>query len=126
MSIFSRLKDIVRANVHAFTENQGLDNPFSRGPKQGQADDLKRDAGESSFRDAEPAQPAQDPELAKHFATLGVPYGSNLKTVKAAWLKLIKANHPDRHTGSPAAEKRAQEMTQKINYAFSELEKKLK
>ncbi len=126
MSIFSRLKDIVRANVHAITDQQGIPNPFSRGPKQPDLDDLNWDSGSTGFRDAEPAQPTRDPELAKHYETLGVAYGADLKTVKAAWLKLIKANHPDRFSGSPAAERQAQEKTQRFNQAFSALEKALK
>lgn len=79
-------------------------------------------------QDPEPSSqgPKKDPTLAKYYANLEVPYGSDLPTVKAAWKQLMRKYHPDLHAKTPEARETAQAITQSLNHAYRELEKHLK
>ena len=56
-----------------------------------------------------------------YYETLGVPIGSDLPTVKAAWREKMRQNHPDRFVDDPVAEADAQKRAQEINRAYAEL-----
>lgn len=70
-------------------------------------------------------QPDLDPELAGYYANLEVPYGSDLDTVRQAWKKLLRKYHPDLHSTDPEKRRIATELTQGLNHAYRELEKRL-
>jgi curved DNA-binding protein CbpA len=52
---------------------------------------------------------------------LGVPRGSGQSTIKAAWRKLARENHPDLTPNDPAATARATRRMAEINRAYAEL-----
>ncbi len=52
------------------------------------------------------------------FETLGLPYGTPFDEVKKTYRKLMREYHPDKHSGSPEAEKLATEKTQEITAAY--------
>ena len=62
-------------------------------------------------------------ELQKDFECLGIPFGSNEEICKAAYKKLLKIHHPDRHAGHEGNLKKATEKSAKINAAFDRIEK---
>jgi len=69
--------------------------------------------------------PTQDPVLAGYYANLDLPYGANLAAVKAAWKRLMKKYHPDRHAQDPAKRQVANELCAELTRAYWELERAL-
>ncbi len=68
------------------------------------------------------ARPEPASKLAEDYRTLGLPYGAPMSTVKAAYKRLLKQHHPDRHGESPEAQKKATEHSARINEAYSRIE----
>jgi len=62
-------------------------------------------------------------ELRADFECLGVPFGADNDTCKAAYKKLLKIHHPDRHAGHEGNFKKATERSAKINAAWDRIEK---
>jgi curved DNA-binding protein CbpA len=62
-------------------------------------------------------------ELRTDFEYLGVPFGADNETCKAAYKKLLKIHHPDRHAGHEGNYKKATEKSAKINAAYDRIEK---
>jgi curved DNA-binding protein CbpA len=62
-------------------------------------------------------------ELRADFECLGVPFGADGETCKAAYKKLLKIHHPDRHAGHEGNFKKATERSAKINAAWDRIEK---
>ncbi|MEM8963348.1 MAG: J domain-containing protein [Acidobacteriota bacterium] len=69
--------------------------------------------------------PGQDPDLARWYANLEVPYGSDLATVKRAYRRLAAQYHPDRHASDPEKSRIANELLQGLNHAYNELSRHL-
>lgn len=67
-----------------------------------------------------------DEKLAKYYAALEIPYGSNFETVKKAYRNLLKKYHPDFYLHDPEKQKTATHLTQKLSEAYQALEKHLK
>jgi hypothetical protein len=59
--------------------------------------------------------------LRQDFAELGVPFGADSDTCKAAYKKLLKVHHPDRHAGHAGNMKKATEKSARINTAFENI-----
>ena len=57
------------------------------------------------------------------FETLGLPYGTPFEEVKRTYRQLMREYHPDRHTGSPEAERIATQKTQEITAAYELISK---
>ena len=66
-------------------------------------------------------QEEADP-LAKYYANLEIPVGSDRKTIKTAWKKQLKKYHPDLHGSDPQKKKIAEELTRQLNEAYSILD----
>jgi len=62
-------------------------------------------------------------ELRVDFEYLGMPFGASAEACKAAYKKLLKIHHPDRHAGHEGNYKKATEKTAKINAAYDRIEK---
>lgn len=61
-----------------------------------------------------------------YYANLEVPYGSDIDTVKASYLKLMRRYHPDRYTNDPEMEALATELSQEISQAYTAVKSWLK
>ncbi|GHV81465.1 hypothetical protein AGMMS49991_00230 [Spirochaetia bacterium] len=57
------------------------------------------------------------------FAELGVNFGASSDECKAAYKKLLKIHHPDRHAGHPGNMEKATKKSARINAAFDRIEK---
>jgi DnaJ-domain-containing protein 1 len=70
------------------------------------------------------ADPRRDPPeaLRRDFAELGLPFGASPGECKAAYKKLLKLHHPDRHAGHPGNMQKATEKSARINAAFDRIE----
>lgn len=67
----------------------------------------------------------QNKDLAKHYKTIGVAYGSDAITVKKAYRQLMRKYHPDLHQ-DPKKKKAATELTMKIATAYEAIERAAK
>jgi DnaJ-domain-containing protein 1 len=86
----------------------------------------------ASFRDGEASAGARReaagrgrevPEsLRQDFAELGLSPGASEEECKAAYKKLLKLHHPDRHAGHAGNMKKATEKSARINAAFERIE----
>ncbi|MCL2175623.1 MAG: J domain-containing protein [Treponema sp.] len=80
--------------------------------------------GTSSSSRRSSSDPNQPPEeLRDDFEKLGVPFGADEETCKAAYKKLMKIHHPDRHTSHPENFKKATERSARINAAWDRINK---
>jgi len=82
-----------------------------------------RDRTEASAAD-DPAPPAdgRDPELAKHYARLEVPYGADFETVRKSYRELMKRYHPDRHATDEGKTGTATEVAAMLSVSYEALE----
>ncbi|MCL2243455.1 MAG: J domain-containing protein [Treponema sp.] len=62
-------------------------------------------------------------ELRADFECLGVPFGADKETCKAAYKNLLKIHHPDRHAGHEGNIKKATAKSAIINAAWDRIEK---
>ena len=69
--------------------------------------------------------PSQDPELARYYANLELPYGAHIDAVRAARRRLLKRYHPDLHSADPAKKQVTTQLAQGLNRAHDELVKRL-
>ncbi len=85
-------------------------------------------AGAGSARaGAAPPPPRSPPnEIARAYAALELPVGSDFEAVKASYRRLMRKYHPDRHAGSPEKQRSATELAQRLSEAYAILEKHLK
>ncbi len=112
MTIFSRIYKIIRSEVsNVFPPNV----PGSKIPQEEPA------TGTPTVN----IPATEDPVLAQYYANLEVPYGSDIRTVRSGWKKLLKRYHPDLHSDSPEKQQIAEELVKQLNHAYRELEKRL-
>ncbi|MDR2746058.1 MAG: J domain-containing protein [Treponema sp.] len=68
--------------------------------------------------------PPKEPEqLRQDFAELGLPFGAGAEECKAAYRRLLKLHHPDRHAGHQGNMEKATKKMAKINAAYDRIEK---
>ena len=64
---------------------------------------------------------ALDP-LAKYYANLEIPVGSDRATIKNAWKTQMKKYHPDLHCSDPKKKQIAEELTRQLTQAYRTLD----
>ena len=101
MDLFARLFRVVRAHTAASESSDAYEH----------------------WQPPPPSAPAEDPVLAEYYANLELPYGATLEEVKAAWKRLMKQYHPDRHAQDPAKREVANALCAQLTHAYKELEK---
>lgn len=79
----------------------------------------------SGHREAAGPRGKHDPELARYYANLEVPYGSDLATVERAWKRLLRRYHPDRHATDQERQVIANDLVKELNRAYAELKRRL-
>jgi DnaJ-domain-containing protein 1 len=72
-----------------------------------------------------PTPSGVDP-IAKAYAALEIPNGSDFETVRKSYRALMRKYHPDRHTATPDKQKAANELAQKLTDAYKTLERRLR
>ena len=77
---------------------------------------------ENDSKKAEPARRHIPAEILADFAELGLSAEISAAECKAAYKKLLKIHHPDRHAGNPEALKKATEKTARVNAAYRRIE----
>ncbi len=127
MSIFTRLGKLIRANLNFGVGDSDKTSGSNRKNFQQQ-----QTAGNSNYQQRPYTRNPQsktaqyeDPELAKLYANMEVPYGADLVTVTRAWKRLLQKYHPDKHTGDPERYEIANQLVQELNRTYQELKKRL-
>jgi len=96
----------------------------SAGTNAGASDSERGYSSRASSQSARGASSNMPPEeLRGDFEKLGVSFGADGETCKAAYKKLMKIHHPDRHAGHEGNFKKATEKTARINAAWDRIEK---
>ncbi|MEM6457626.1 MAG: DnaJ domain-containing protein [Acidobacteriota bacterium] len=85
-------------------------------------EDPTADGDPSGVGDA-PSGDGRDPELARCYANLEVPYGADPETVQRAYKRLIRLYHPDRHSADPDKAQTATELIQGLNRAYATIQR---
>ena len=62
-------------------------------------------------------------ELEQDFRNLEVPVGAPFEQVRESYRRLIVVYHPDRYATNPRKHQLATEITKKLNYSYSRLER---
>jgi DnaJ-domain-containing protein 1 len=70
--------------------------------------------------------PSGDEAIRRAYAALEVSPGSDFETVRKAYRRLMRKYHPDLHTGSPEAQRAANDLAQKLTESYKLLEKQLR
>ncbi|MDR1468851.1 MAG: J domain-containing protein [Spirochaetaceae bacterium] len=142
MSIVNRLGDLFRSY---FTFDDDFDEGSSRvhgdpdideawaelnefmgstwtGKTRDWEDPYRSRAGERQNSGTGPGNRGGPPErLRSDFAELGVAFGADEETCKAAYKKLLKVHHPDRHAGHEGNMKKATAKSSRINAAYENI-----
>lgn len=82
----------------------------------------EKEAREAYFRTQQAKPSGPPPKLAEAYKTLGLPFKAPFSEVKAAYKKLLKLHHPDKHGSDPSAQKKATETSARINNAYRVIE----
>ena len=75
-----------------------------------------------SYEAKSQTKPTIPESLRKDFEELGLPFGAGEEECKAAYKRLLKIHHPDRHAGHPGNMKKATEKSSRINAAYQRIE----
>jgi hypothetical protein len=138
VGIFDRLGDVIRSYLNA------ADSGPSAGPSPGrrrsdpdleaayeELEDFlgggKAAGGRTNPRGAAPGSNAgrgTPPEsLRRDFEELGLDFGASAEACKAAYKKLLKLHHPDRHAGHEGNMRKATAKSARINAAYDRIER---
>jgi DnaJ-domain-containing protein 1 len=136
VGIFDRLSDVIRSYL-----NDAGSDPSRRPSSGGRRVDPDLDAAYEELNDflggekrrfepgtASPggrdAGRVMPPEsLRGDFAELGLDFGASPDACKAAYKKLLKLHHPDRHAGHEGNMKKATAKSARINAAYDRIER---
>ncbi|MDR3276901.1 MAG: J domain-containing protein [Treponema sp.] len=147
MGILDRLEDVLKSYINDGRPSGG--RPFGRSRSGGSGDpDLddafaelddflgdaarpgasahtgggKEAAWDEKLGDAASGGAGPPPEgLRRDFAEMGLPFGASAGDCKAAYKRLLKLHHPDRHAGHPEDVKKATEKSSRVNAAFDRI-----
>jgi len=82
----------------------------------------RRRRGDYGYAGSSARPSGPHPKLVQAYRTLGLAYGTPFPEVKAAYKKLLMANHPDRNSATPDQLKRSTEISALINDAYNRIE----
>jgi hypothetical protein len=144
MGIWDRLGNMVKSylndedmrifgnnNRHSVSGDPDLDtafdelNEYLKQDKTGGADPGRGSRSGANNRNESGGRPVKTigEELRPDFAELGIAFNASEDECKAAYKKLLKIHHPDRHAGHEGNFKKATDKTARINAAYDRIEK---
>jgi DnaJ-domain-containing protein 1 len=123
MSLRDRLFNVAKAELKdaARKIRDGLLGPERDDPRY----DFKFDP-EPQFQGADDLPPLTQaerdtPDIRRFYANLELPIGASLPEVKAAYRRLMRRYHPDRHQNDPDRVRAANELAQRLREAYEGL-----
>jgi len=119
MGIWERLENVIKS----YTNYGGYEDPDLSAAYE-ELDDFLRQGKDTSGEQTrpKPREKMVPTELLEDFAELGLPPEASMAECKAAYKKLLKIHHPDRHNADPETMKKATEKTARVNAAYQRLE----
>jgi len=119
VSVLRRLRNIISSNIPRSDRPFEVDTDGPPGaPSPG--------GPEFGAPEPPPTPEPSDPGLAKAYANLEIPYGSDVKTARRAWKKMLKRYHPDIHHRDPEKRRVANELSAELTNACRKIEEALK
>ena len=119
MGILNRLSDVIKSYSSGGERNSGdpdLDAAFN------ELDDYLNDKVKfGSLAEGSVKLPPE--KLRPDFECLGVPFGASAEVCKAAYKRLLKIHHPDRHAAHEDNFKKATDKSAGINAALGRIDK---
>ena len=108
MSLFKRIRNIVRSNINSE-----------------KAINIDINSYEDIYYDDSKVIVNEENKLEKkYYKVLELEYGSDFESIKKSYKKLLKKYHPDLFQNKPEKLKSAQEVTRRINEAYTYFERK--
>lgn len=127
MSLGRRLWNVARAEVRdAFRRKPAGAEPSPEARDSPQEAEDARDAASDDEPRAEPRRArsparASEADVRRWYANLELPYGSSAEEVRAAYRRMMRRYHPDRHFGDAEAQRVATELAQALRRAYEGL-----
>lgn len=112
MSIFNRLKNIVRSNINNLIEDKEI------------APELLYSYNDNSFDRQTQETDTGNYQEAQYYANLEIHDGASFDEIKQAYKSLLKKYHPDLHNKNPEDKINAEKITKKLNEALNYFEDK--
>jgi DnaJ-domain-containing protein 1 len=148
MGIFGRLEDVIKSYLNdekdgaeekRFQKRRYSDpdveaayqelNDYLKGDNETYAERFDREVHTQDRRNndrpnprSSPVEPQIPDSIKRDFAELGLSPGASQEECKAAYKKLLKIHHPDRHAGHSENMRKATEKSARINTAFDRIE----
>ena len=135
MSIWDRLGDVIKSYVNDFGEGSFHGNSPKSHYRQNHSDpdfnaayeeldDFLQNKGsqKESKEQEEPVKRPPPKELWEDFEELGLSREASFDECKAAYKKLLKIHHPDKHSRHPDNMRKATEKSARVNAAYKRLE----
>ncbi len=132
MTLVEQVLEMLRLHLPGFEVRPG---DWSRGCGPGPEPDRDgpdpgrpQDAGRQARRRwrGRPHRRPEDPELARCYAELEVPYGADWQQVHRAWRRLVRRHHPDLHAADRERQEASCELVKRYNRAYDELGRRLR
>ncbi|MBI4821807.1 MAG: DnaJ domain-containing protein [Deltaproteobacteria bacterium] len=119
-------KDVDPAEVKLEAEFEELRRKAKATPKESKRTEPRQETprprSQSQTRaHDEPTKPVRSDELARWYANLELPYGAPLEEVRAAYRRMMRRYHPDRHRTDPTSEAAAAELVMALREAHDGL-----
>jgi DnaJ-domain-containing protein 1 len=139
MGIWSRLESVINSYVNDFSSDtsqrlkrpagdpdldaayEELDDYLNR--RENRSERAHNQTQYEARQSANAGAKLPPQELRADFECLGVSFGADAETCKAAYKKLLKIHHPDRHAGHEGNFKKATERSARINASWDRIEK---
>jgi hypothetical protein len=121
-----RLEDLSDDELEAEIERRRLDKELDERTRAAEARASSGRERTQTPPRPPPTPPSAGDAIARAYAALEVPAGSDFETVRKAYRTLMRKYHPDRHTATPEKQKAANELAQKLTDAYKTLERRLR
>ena len=107
-------------NVREFEERGGIRSLFNPDVAPPQQEGFEEIGGDSPRgRHSPPPSSGDEPKnIRDYYANLEVPFGSDLKTVRKAYRRLMRKYHPDNFADDPEQEAMATRLSQELSVAY--------
>ena len=133
MGIWDRLGNVIKSYINDYSEDVFRGSSPKGQFKAGDPDlnaayeelDEFLQTGENKKKPPshdEPKRPPPPEELHKDFAELGLTPEASFEECRAAYKKLLKIHHPDKHSRHPDNMKKATEKSARVNASYKRLE----
>ena len=123
MGIFKRIADIAKSNINDMFKSD-FDILMDEQLKELQ-DQFSKKIDDYAKKDFDfGTQPKETITEIKYYLLLDIPSNSNFDTIKKAYRKKMKENHPDKFNNNPDKYNEAIEKSSKLNEAYAYFEVK--